>query len=94
MNQDQKQELETEFQLFLILVQLKLIPIELYLLFSKIRHTTVFFFLEKNNTKISKSKRMNWNMFRGSKDVIIELYHDSWKKRCQNTGINKYLPMF
>ena len=38
---------------------------------------------------------MDWNMFCGRKDAIIqELYHDSWKKRCQNTGVNKCLPMF
>lgn len=45
---------------------------------------------------------MDWNMFCGRKDAIIqELYHNSWKKfwrkqrkKCQNTGINKCLPMF
>ena len=31
MNQNQKQELEREFQIFLIVVQLKLLPIELHL---------------------------------------------------------------
>ena len=26
----------------------------------------------------------------GRKDATIqELYHDSWKKRCKNTGVNK-----
>ena len=43
---------------------------------------------KKNNTKIWKVKE--WIGTCGRKDATIqELYHDSWKKRCKNTGVNK-----
>ena len=44
---------------------------------------------KKNNTKIWKVKE--WIGTCGRKDATIqELYHDSWKKRCKNTGVNKW----